>query len=501
MKIREQLLANFLTKTLNLDLFKSFHLNKLIKKTAHLNLDERLSYILTEFDIKNFWVKIPKEKISQIPLPAISIPEPESAFPLPVAIQQINDETNNLLELSGNTREVNLYDFFNAEQTYVLLFENETQSKTWFSGCSLKKIKVISSMVFAFALLGFFFLVLSLNEFFLMLFAISGIGLFVWIIHHSSGREHNFLNKVCKVTNSDCNEIFQFKPFNLSLFDFKIVGLAFFISMFLSLIVQIFIGFDIIFVFSFFVLIGAVGVLLSWGIQMFYYRKKCIICLLVSFLICLIIFHNIFFYGFDLTKESVSCGFGFLSISYIFSFYFSSAIEQKHLSDSLIAESIAIKSNTEIFNFLLDEGLESSFPETVDLPVKFGNESGHNIGIVISLKCNKCYEMLSGLLSYVSTFDNINLKIWFAADPKRISKEEIKVLNVLLHERVKNNLHVFLNVLKEWYENKQIVDYKVNEERDLFIKGIKATPMVFHNMKLIPSFYQFDDLKYLLNKI
>lgn len=504
MKIDKKYLSKFIGDLLNLNFKETFKLQKLMKLTENLNLDQKFAYIMTGFDLKNYWINLPVERLDEIPLPALSLLNSSSSFPVPIQIEKIEAGVIEFIDVKSNRKTASITDLFKGESAYVLLFENDRAPNSNRSLVGLdfdfSNFMMGGFLVFAFILFAILFPVLETSMLLVFCLSIIGVFAFLFIINHALENEYQLINRVCNASNSNCKEIFKFRPFDSIFFDFKLLGLAYFSTVSLIIIVSVFLPSQFSGCLFLMAIMGIIGVLSSWAIQFFHFKKKCLICILISLVICVLVF--LIFNASNVLPSfsQLLISSGFYVFSYFGSYLYLSSQEYKTVSESLVAESIAIKSNSKVFNFLLDEMNKSELPELDDIPVCFGNKEGHELGLVISLKCNKCYEMLNDLIGFISTFENAHLKIWFAGS-KDITIEERQVLNLLLHDSIRTNLTLFKEVMKEWYEYGSIREVNSTENKDLFIKGITTTPMVFLNMKVIPTYYQYKDIKFLLNSI
>jgi len=79
-KINEKVLYNFVKKCLP-PTYPTGNLSKIFRETKLLDIASRFNYIFIALGIPNFWIKINKKTLAQLPLPAIYISK-SSGFPI-----------------------------------------------------------------------------------------------------------------------------------------------------------------------------------------------------------------------------------------------------------------------------------------------------------------------------------------------------------------------------------------------------------------------------------
>ena len=500
----EKELSQMVLKSLGLSgLYKRLKVHELVSVTRHFDFEKRLKYLYHMLGYDGMWVSVPSETIASLPFPAFNIPS-EGMSHLALIEKKTEDDyiTYQIGNLKIGQRVTSEY-FDEAENIFFIL---EKQPSYYIYGeTSSLRFRLSEREAFLIQFVGFgaaaFWITKSVVVTLGLEIALLGVLLFASIIqNHFMGKE-NIVFKICQGKTS-CDKILRYKFGNSRFFDFKLLGLVYFISLLLVYVATMFGLMELTGSLLLpLLLIGLTGVVISLLVQVFIIRSFCKICLLTSMLIIL---HTLL-----ISRDNIGSHFEWHEIGYslfyisiagiiadIYYQYMEKAASQKQLESTLLY----FKSEYKIFRGLVELG------DTIQTVEKFGpvhfvfgnNNADICLEMVISLKCPYCHQALCEMLKVVDKSDKYTLKIWFS-EKKQSKLREILFFNTLFENRQHYDIYNFYKDVSQWYLNSDNAPITSVDQRNHLLKGIEVTPLIIIDNHIVPNFYKYEELNYLLS--
>jgi len=490
-------------KSLGLNGFhQKLTVNVLVSVTRYFDFEKRLKYLYHMLGYDGMWVSVPAETIASLPFPAFTMPS--EGLPHLALIEKKNEADYIAYEIGSLKIGQRVAEgYFNENDNMFFIIEK--QSNYFLYGeTSSQRFKLSESEAFFLKVLVFgvaaFWITASITITLGLEMSMLGVFLFTSLMqNHFMGKE-NIVLKICKGTTS-CDKILSYKLGSSRFLDFKLLGLVYFSSLLLlySAIVFGFMKFTGSLLVPL-ILIGLLGVVVSILVQVFLIRSFCKICLLAS---TLIILHTLLLSRYLITSplEVQETGYSLFYIgvagliSDLYYQYLEKSASQKQFESTLLY----FKSEHEVFRSLIKLG------DTIQTVEKFG--SAHfifgnsnceiSLEMVISLKCPYCHQALCEMLKVVEKSEKYGLKIWFS-EKKQSELHEILFLNTLLMNRQNYDIYTFYRDVNQWYLSPDNVSITSVDQRNNLLKGIEVTPMIILDNHIVPNFYKYEELNYLL---
>jgi uncharacterized membrane protein len=468
-----------------------------------------ISDSLTLLSIENIAVKVPKEKLSELP-------ESFLAFYNNDLVLVTKTNTVVIIETEkGDKKTMSNAEFIANWNGIILAIEpNTTESKGRNSfnfigtkyGLSIVSLIVLSMLFYGFDIQYFLLLITSLMGFIVSIF----------IIQEKLGVANETVSKICNwASNTSCYSVIKSSQSNINKWvSFVDLPLVFFTVNLLSLL--LFSGSS--------TLVGCVNlvsipmILYSIWIQKFQLKKWCVLCLTISFII---IFQAIIFsinFNIDAIFEFSNLFFYLFSLIAVTSvwFFVKPILEDKIQTEKLNLGLKKFKRNYSIFNFLLKDILYlEGFNELEG--IHFGNNNAEvKLTIFISPSCGHCHKAFQDSYELIKKYpERIFLNVLFNINPENKNNpytfivERLLDLNRAAPEKGKEAMldwHIQQIGLQTWKEKWFIetIDLKVNHQILLqynwcLKNELNYTPVKIVNSKLFPNEYEISELKYFLN--
>ena len=497
---------NYLNK-LNYSIDKEdfiFQLNSHPEFPSLLSISDTFDF----FNIQHLAFSFDKNQVHELPEYFIGITKhPTRNY---VFVQFKNGQFNYLN--NGKYYSLKIDEFYNSFENKILMLESDqlpSNSYKFFNNPPL--------WIYLLICVAVIFLGIGVTQFILLTLGFVGYILAkeALYIKHQISASGNF-NVCSSFKNDGCETIINTKlPGILKSFSFVDFANIFFIyQIFAIAAITIRSDFDTLYFVILLPLIVSVPIIfLSIYYQKFILKKWCPLCLLI---ICVLVSELIVFLFHDKPQDLklVECLF-WLLISLIVSIvYLRSLVKSlgtlKAMRINLI-DSIKFKRNYDVFKYIYSSlpHINESYKNVSWLNIQ-ESTSKMEILVIISVHCKYCKDFIKILVELSNKYPNqFNVKLGFHCDinhEKKINlyyqmlhlyhshKDRLKILE--LYEKNKWNLtnHFSDNDI---YSYQQILNdqYQWNK-----MNNINYTPTIILNSKVIPSKYDFDDIKYFLQE-
>jgi len=500
-------IIDLIARSINIRDYKGrARIEKYFLVSQSLDREKQISYIYKMLGFNTMWVSVPNEKIAELPIPALFINTSNSSK-LNLLFKDKSGRIRILDRHINNQNGDITLDYFNLNNCVFFIFEKNKYStigiENYNSGIS-NYLAFIVGLVILILLTLCNWILNDLKITCIWVLSIIGVSLFYNILNYTVTKNNNIIAKICTIeNNTSCSNTFNFKVFNNNVFDFKRLGLIYFLSMLITLFYVTL--YPTVYLLNLFIPLGfsgLIGLIFSIYIQGFILKKICKVCLF-SFLIIMTI--EIFIIsGFNYSTLQISelfLGLYFICISAIVVHLYSNNLEIKAYTDSIEATLVSFKTNKSVFRGILGKGEMKGEHHEFGVPhFYFENISAkESIGLVISLKCKYCFKAICQAMNILDINPKYNFKIWFATN-NIPSKLETEFLNTLMEDKENLDLKILFIKLEQWYRQKRDeVPFSTVPQNNIFIKGIGITPLVLINDSIIPSLYDLDDIGYILS--
>lgn len=450
------------------------------------------------------WVSLPKEKINDLPFPAIFVSDNESSD---IALITKSSNEKYILSWSNGAlyeKEIDL-SYFTAENYVFFLFE-KSRFTTYDARPDKPGVSKYLNIILVLTVLGttafMYWVFNNIGLAFIWMISLIGVYIFNSILKYHFTRNSNIISTFCKPNGGKaCAATLNYKFFSHKILDLKLMGLVYFMAISLATIFSAFnvshASLNTLFPIA---ILGLIGIVSSIYLQIFKLKVICKICLFTSFLILL----SILVVALDMDYSTlhapdVMMGLVYISLATIMAHLYYTTLESRAIQDSLEASLVVFKSDPEVFKSIMRSDESSAMAQQLGAPhFYFGeHEAETTIGLVLSLKCKHCFHALSQICSILDASSKYTLKLWFASSDNPKAKE-IRYFNHLLETKSNFDLESFHGALSKWYLSTDSPLPFSASESDNFIKGINITPIIFVNDNIVPTIYTIDDIKVIL---
>lgn len=343
-----------------------------------------------------------------------------------------------------------------------------------------------------------------------VIFNILGLITSLLICQKFLGQHNVVVDRICSlINNGDCESILKSKESKfLNIFSWSEIGLAYFITNILFLIIS----HSNLFVIQLFNWFAMPYGIWSFWFQIFYKKNICLLCCVTQLIIWAIGLLNIIYiqpYS-SLLYHILYIAFFSCSLILINIVLNYQLIQTKYLRE--YRKLLHIKSDTNIFYAIMQNQKQISVSKE-NSRIFFGNKEAKNtITIVINPHCDHCAQAHIFVTNLLKTNNNIKVQYIFT----EFSKEQYNSILSLIAIYFQKDYDVALSAFSDWFSyknvnyknyiskyNLNIDDKQVLHEYNMHsswihTNNIPSTPYIIYNKKLLPSFYEIEDLEYLL---
>jgi len=345
------------------------------------------------------------------------------------------------------------------------------------------------------------------------------------IVKIELGESNTLITKICKTSN--CSKVLHSKASKLfSWLTMGDTGVIYFGSGIFLLIFATFVNelSSIVYLLFFLNLFTLPYTLFSVFYQRFVLKTWCPFCLSVMGLLWIE-----FFLGFIVPWTEVFPLSRDLLLLVSFSgivitvgwFVLKRMLVESHSANSLRTYVNMVKKDTELFNAILSN--QDPIPEfKSSSEIVLGDKEANNVFIaVISPNCPSCADLYNSIQSFLSVHSNPLKVILRFKTGDREGGWDNQIIEYLLTVNMNNMRKKALSVLEEWYqmdyrdldtwkkkcglEHLAVADDAIQMRKDLhnwlLSVDIPGAPAMILNNKLVPRYYTFNDVKYILKRI
>lgn len=501
----------------------SFFIEKQINEHPYSGSIQCITDTLAEYSVGSLAIKIPPNKLEEIPYPALAQIKTEGKNGNNyLLLDSYNNQYITYQKTSDKSKKVSISNFLKRWTGVIILVSDEIKSRETLKSDFEEKLqtKVLPIILSLFVLLILSFFNVQILPILLIKFA--GI-IISWILMKSSIGDFN-IQALCRTRkNVNCESILQSKvakPFPwLSLSE---LGIIYFLGSVLALSSTVFNRgsgdlLNLIAIISFASLPMIVfSIYYQWRVV----KQWCILCLLVQLILALEIAYFIFVIEADfplITVKSVSLlltGFGIAAFVW-FSFkpFYLDSIENVILKRQLGR----LQRNTTVFESLLNTTrkntqIEPSFTIiqknlALERPI---------ITLITKPNCKPCRKAHKEIDLLIQEFQNEVTFQFVFTSPNTIAEH----IHCLYQKDQKNAIEAMhswytkeYNTIGDWLsefplQSSSIDDSQLEEVQQALLyqknwcidNQIKATPTVLYNYRKLPEQYQLKDLKYILRQ-
>jgi hypothetical protein len=267
--------------------------------------------------------------------------------------------------------------------------------------------------------------------------------------------------------------------------------------------------------------------LFSIGYQLFIIKVWCPLCLSVISILWIEFFIGLIFMQMNLSLSITIMTVNIIIFSGVAALiawiFLKEYLNKSYQNNNSQAYVKTIKYNPHLFNALL---LNSSRLRDITLESEFiwGNPLAENsIILVLSPHCSSCIMMYRSLKEFLSNplSENLKLILRFVTKGEDEQNWDNQVVDIVLTLMMNIKQEEALSVLEAWFNMKQreigewkrkmnleyfLIDEMAKQRRKLYNSWFfsfkdATTPAIVFNHKIVPIFYTFDDMKYLLNQL
>lgn len=472
-------------------------------------------YAITDtFDllsIESVAVKIPKEQFEALPDLFLTFYNKEFVLATKSGLF-IGVETE------AKIQKTTVNDFLNGWDGIVIAIEPNTKDSDVVKKVELKWLKYVLPVLVLISL-SIHQNKYSLENFFLLLTAITGLLLSIFVIQEALGVKNEAVAKLCNMNaNTSCSSVIKSDKSKVSKWmNFSDLPLIFFGVNFLALLFQPNQTGNLIALLS---LLSFPVILYSIWLQKFQLKKWCVLCLAISVVIVLqgVIGLFMFDYPADFTMDRISFqGYMFFAVLFISAWlYFKPILQEKIKAEKSVSELKKFRRDYNVFKFLSKEIPHLDGFEKLK-GLEFGNRSAEmQLTLILSPSCGHCHQTFQEAYKLVKTFpERTFLKILFNLNPDnnnnpfKVVAESLLTISNYDPEKAKEAIidwHINTMELEVWKVKwlVNVVDMKANNQIHeqynwCTENGFNYTPVKIINDKLFPTEYDVEELKYFLN--
>lgn len=284
------------------------------------------------------------------------------------------------------------------------------------------------------------------------------LGLFACCLLYRKEKSLNVwgLDRLCKIgTVVDCDKVTKSVKSNYILFHYITeIGIAYFIA---SIIYTLLYENDYSSSLALHLYFVASLPIVVWSIlkQVFYVKKICILCCIVSLTLIANVCHITYLFPIqnvlmaDLVHSAITLVFIFISAA-IGLITLSNYRQLKNRYYQLSRENASIKFSPTTFNAHLSE----RSIKTPEIGFIWGNtNSPHEIAIYVSTSCNHCKKLLNELYYLMDIYRNFNYKIIFDIRINDANSDKLKIINFLYTIYLRHDRTNFFSTLDKFYKS------------------------------------------------
>jgi len=491
---------------------------------SHPDFPSLLSFsdALTFFNIKNAAVRVPKEEISLLPDHFITILTHDNEE----IISYVKMENGNYTcSVKSGFISVDEPEFSQYWDGIILLAEPDSEVKVIKQKKSLfPRIMMTSSVLLLFTVL--LFKATNSIDLLFILVTVLGILVSIEVFKQNIGITSKISSKFCSITTtSDCSSILKSKENDSSKINLSNISIIYFCTILIITLSEILQN-DISQIYQ--LMSYGIWLTIPVGIYSIYYqfkveKKWCPLCLviLVSLLAHLSIVYSksAFFAPVSYNTLVIST----IVILFISGAYFASKKTLVKLNELKEVElkSIRFKGNYELFKKILLSEKDISNTANNDALVLGNPEATLKIHFTTNPNCKFCKSAHS-VIEKILAQPNLDVCIYlrFNEDIPDSNDDTKYIHRVFINHYLKNGPKAFLSALHEWFENKNILEFRQKHGEislleytpiDEVLKShfqwtkennVVFTPCIIVGSKFFPTtFYNTEDIQLFLNDL
>ncbi|HSD14692.1 MAG TPA: vitamin K epoxide reductase family protein [Flavobacterium sp.] len=464
---------------------------------------------LDALSIPNEAIKVPKEQFVELPEYFLTLLNDE------MVLAQKKDICVTIEFENGKKKDLTFNEFLTDWDQIVIAIEPNEIIEIRKESLNIKWLRFLLPTVVLLSI-SLVYKEYNVGSLTLLFTSLIGLVVSVFILRERFGYMNTGVSKICSIkTNTSCNSVinsnFGTKWIQLSDLPFLFFGISV-----MAIAIQPKDSATIVGLFSVF----SLPILLySIWLQKIELKKWCVLCLAISFLmvtqVLIFVFEN----------ESFPVLFSIRFFEFLFTAFLFTSIwmlikpvfEAKSIADKAIVESVKLKRNFSLYNFLSKEiPMIESFEQLEGL--SFGDKNAAvQLTVIISPSCGHCHKIFEDAFKMVAKFpQRVFLSVLFNINtendenPYKVVVENLLAMSASSPEKATEAIvdwHINKMGLDEWKAKwaSNIIDMKVKHQiyqqyQWCLENGFNYTPVKIVNGKLFPEGYEISDLKYFLNE-
>ncbi|MCG8329564.1 MAG: cysteine peptidase family C39 domain-containing protein [Chitinophagales bacterium] len=490
-------------------------LNKRFELAEFHTIPKALNQILDQLNIENLVVKLPKEQLYKIPLPALGLMKNRRIL----TITKVENEQITITATDQHTETLPINTFINNWSGLALIAETKSSSgqpklkeykSRLFYHLFYRMISVIILLSSLFFILTFSNLIQHPNLIALLGIKLTGAVICVVLIRRGLDNSNQMVNKLCHINQSfDCKNVIHSKASKIMGISMSEFGLFYFGGTALSLLLFSLIGTpeQLFPIFSIFVFLNLSYALFSMYYQWWVIGKWCPLCLAVLAIFLLEALLVLPINGYPFFDSIFHLAVFIISMTIIPTLWFwikpSILISLKAKEDNKRLNLLEFNSNVQRL-FLAAKGNEINHIPT---GIIIGNpDSSNTLSLLLNPECEACRLTFQQARLFQKTYpEQLKLNIHFLINPGKIeSDKQVLIVNNIV-DSYRKDPSEGIKSLDHFMENKGIRKMRNhhqklsldNEIKDQLHKsyeywnssGLTSTPAAIWNERPIPHYY------------
>jgi uncharacterized membrane protein len=462
--------------------------------------------------IDNMAVQLPKDQFDQLPAFFLAIYKDDLAL-ISKKGALIAIETE-----KGKKHHLSVVEFVKGWSGVIIAIEPNAPGVKEKKPLNIKWLQYILPVILL-LILSLIFNHYSVSSRILLFISFTGILVSIFIIQEKLGVNNELVSRYCNINpGASCNAVIQSGGTIINKWiSFSDLPLLFFSVNALGLLLQPAYSANITGLLS----VAALPVIAySLWLQQFRVQKWCMLCLVVSGLICI---QAVVFVFAELPFKNIA---SFNLFYYLFAVIFIAAawlaikpvIESSITNKASVKKLMKFKRNYALYKYL---SKEIPFPkEFIDLEgLRFGKKkAGVTLTVIVSPACGFCHDAIEAAFELVKQYPGkISLNVLFNLNPGnndnpfKVVAERLLAINnsdPLLANEALSDWHINKTGLAAWTAKWQAgsagmyVKQQLQQQYDWCLaNGFNYSPVKIVNSKLMPDEYEIDELKYFLNEL